>query len=470
MELTDDVVYSLILLLSVPVGSAVKLIPSPELKKAVCTIIGIVAAFLTIGGHILHPFFSSVASILAIKIVGPRKCHIFLFFGCFGYLAFFRTCHYFGIPKVSPISNAVQLFITLRLIGLGFEIHDSYRELSSQEGSAEERHLRKQYVCIDPSSVDMFQYAFCFIGQFAGPYYKYRTYQDMIYSPRTSEIPSMGPLIPCLKQLPLIGVTYLFFSYFFNIQYTQTDEFYEHPFWFRLFYMVPMFIIFRTRLYMAWILSESMCMTSGLGAYPEASQPKCGQGPTDLKKLHESYESKDSVDYNYETIHSLSIYGCELGRTTKEGLRSWNMTVQYWLATYCHRRVPNSLKAYRVAITMTVSAFWHGIYPGYYLSFLLVPVVLMAEDNMRAAFRHGSQQWIESFDWACWFFKMRAFDYMCMGFLLLRLDYTLRYWKSIYFLGHVVTVLFLIIGMLVKKKSPTNVDTSSKMKEKVKSN
>lgn len=72
MELTDDVVYSLILLLSVPVGSAVKLIPSPELKKVVCTIIGIVAAFLTIGGHILHPLFSSVASILAIKIVGPR--------------------------------------------------------------------------------------------------------------------------------------------------------------------------------------------------------------------------------------------------------------------------------------------------------------------------------------------------------------------------------------------------------------
>lgn len=125
---------------------------------------------------------------------------------------------------------------------------------------------------------------------------------------------------------------------------------------------------------------------------------------------------------------------------------------------------------FRVAITMTVSAFWHGIYPGYYLSFLLVPIVLMAEDNMRAAFRHGSQRWIESFDWACWFFKMRAFDYMCMGFLLLRLDYTLRYWKSIYFLGHVVTVLFLLIGMLFKKKSPTNVDTSSKMKEKVKSN
>nr|XP_022289146.1 lysophospholipid acyltransferase 7-like [Crassostrea virginica] len=139
--------------------------------------------------------------------------------------------------------------------------------------------------------------------------------------------------------------------------------------------------------------------------------------------------------------------------TTKEGLRSWNMTVQYWLAAYCHHRLPHSLKAYRVAITMTISAFWHGIYPGYYLSFLLVPLILIAEDNMRAAFRHGSTRRIQCFDWACWFFKMRGFDYMCMGFLLLRLDYTLTYWKSIFFIGHVVTAMFLVTGMLLRKKS-----------------
>ena len=60
-----------------------------------------------------------------------------------------------------------------------------------------------------------------------------------------------------------------------------------------------------------------------------------------------SNTTKSPVEYNYETIHSLSIYGCELGRTTKEGLRSWNMTVQYWLAAYCHHRLPHSLKAYR---------------------------------------------------------------------------------------------------------------------------
>jgi len=37
------------------------------------------------------------------------------FIWCFGYLAFFRTAAYFGLPQVLPHSNAVQLFLTLRV-------------------------------------------------------------------------------------------------------------------------------------------------------------------------------------------------------------------------------------------------------------------------------------------------------------------------------------------------------------------
>jgi lysophospholipid acyltransferase 7 len=222
--------------------------------------------------------------------------------------------------------------------------------------------------------------------------------------------------------------------------------------------MVPMFIIFRTRLYLAWIMSEYMSITAGLGAYPVMSSPKCGDGPTDLKQLDVAYEEEGddkSGEYDFETIHNIDIYGCELAPMTKQGLRSWNMTVQYWLAHYVHRRVPPALKAHRVAITMGVSAFWHGIHPGYYLSFLTVPPILMAEDVMIKAFRQDASPTMQqAFDWGCWFFKMRGFDYMCMGFLLLRLDSTLGYWYSIYFLGHVVIILFYVIGKLVLASTP----------------
>lgn len=105
---------------------------------------------------------------------------------------------------------------------------------------------------------------------------------------------------------------------------------------------------------------------------------------------------------------------------------------------------------------MGVSAFWHGIHPGYYLSFLTVPPILIAEDLMIAKFRQGSSTQRHLFDWACWFFKMRGFDYNCMGFLLLTLDDTLGYWGSIYFIPHIIIAVFIIVGLILKpKKSKT---------------
>ena len=88
---------------------------------------------------------------------------------------------------------------------------------------------------------------------------------------------------------------------------------------------------------------------------------------------------------------------------------------------------------------MAVSAFWHGIHPGYYLSFMTVPLMLLAEDLMKASFRTEKNR--AFFDWANWFFRMRAFEYLSMGFLLLGWSSTIRYWQSTYFIGHVFVFL-----------------------------
>jgi len=74
-------------------------------------------------------------------------------------------------------------------------------------------------------------------------------------------------------------------------QAVRSDEFYaDNPLWYRAFYMVPMFLVFRTRLYIAWILSECVCIASTLGAYPAASVPRCTAGPTDFKALEQWYD------------------------------------------------------------------------------------------------------------------------------------------------------------------------------------
>ncbi|XP_046366660.2 lysophospholipid acyltransferase 7-like [Haliotis rufescens] len=453
---SDDTVYGVLLVFSVAFGLYTKNLKGVDTRQTVSTIAGFCTILLICHLHVFHSIITVIGTCVVLKCVPHRNCHIACFIWNFGYLVVFRTVHLLGIPAPPPLSNAVQLFLTLRMIGLAFEIHDSRMAVFKEDATQEEKRLIKKYVHIDPSFSDIFSYAYCYIGMMTGPYYKYRTYQDWLEESNTEHIATRPPFWEKVKPLPLILACFLAFSHYFNIQYVETDEFSDQPFWFRLFYMMPMFIIFRTRLYIAWLLSECMCITSALGAYPVKSKPKCGQGPTDLKALEDTQNESDkkSVEYNFQSVHNLDIWGCELAPTTREGLRSWNMTVQYWLATYIHRRIPANLKAYRVSITMGVSAFWHGIHPGYYLSFLTVPPILMAETAMSNTFRRDASPLQQQlFDWGCWFFKMRGFDYMCMGFLLLRLNSTLNYWCSIYFTGHIVVVLFLVIGNVFMKKT-----------------
>lgn len=96
---------------------------------------------------------------------------------------------------------------------------------------------------------------------------------------------------------------------------------------------------------------------------------------------------------------------------------------------------------------MLVSAYWHGIHPGYYLSFLTIPPCLLAEDLVLAAFSKNAgvkqQRYV---GWFVWFLKGRALDYMAMGFLLLSYEKTISYWSSVYYCVHVWTFVLIVVS------------------------
>ena len=147
-------------------------------------------------------------------------------------------------------------------------------------------------------------------------------------------------------------------------------------------------------------------------------------------------------------------------------MRCWNMSVQYWLANYVYKRF--SPRRYGTLVTMLVSAYWHGFHAGYYLSFLTVPLVVAVDDLwaglVRKKLEHlGQQQQQQApikttsllfYDGVNWFLRCRAYDYMCMGFLMLSYERTIKYWKSIYFLLHLVYVFLLLLGLVLKTISP----------------
>lgn len=134
----------------------------------------------------LYSFSCKVGCLILIIIIILRFLHYVAVVWCFGYLGFFRTCHYFGFSQVTPVANIVQLLLTLRvrifmclliynqLIGASFEISDSWRinnqlqhsDLHPQDKSKLE--LLKKYKCIEPSPLMIMLYAYCYIGLFTG--------------------------------------------------------------------------------------------------------------------------------------------------------------------------------------------------------------------------------------------------------------------------------------------------------------
>ncbi|GIY35200.1 lysophospholipid acyltransferase 7 [Caerostris extrusa] len=368
----NDIIYISLLCISVVLGPVIRNVPNVFYRQFFSTLAGVVIVFIVSGSHIFHSFIVTFINALIIQFL-RRKCHIVSAVFSFGYLAFFRSTHYFGLPIPPTHTNAIQMILTL-----------------------------KKYQKINPSFIDIFHYAFCIAGVLIGPYYKFRTYWDTFHLPYSTHVNANKFLKERIRIVPLYIVLYLIGNFLYPLDFASSPEIMEKSFWYRAFYMTPSFFNFRMRIYSGFILGECVCIAMGLGAYPKFSNPQPGAGPTNFSALEElGTKNLSSVEYSFETVKNIYEYGSEFWPTIREGIRSWNRTVQYWLATFVYKRLELSKPA-KICITMLVSAFWHGVHPGYYLCLCSAPLFLFVETEVEKAFKLSapySQKVI--FDWIC---------------------------------------------------------------------
>lgn len=55
----------------------------------------------------------------------------------------------------------------------------------------------------------------------------------------------------------------------------------------------------------------------------------------------------------------------QFGTSLKETIEHWNKGTNIWLRMLVYNRYKNN----RTVLTYALSSFWHGFYPGYYLTF-----------------------------------------------------------------------------------------------------
>lgn len=114
--------------------------------------------------------------------------------------------------------------------------------------------------------------------------------------------------------------------------------------------------------------------------------------------------------------------------------------------------------------TLFVSAFWHGVAPGYYLTFLCVPLVVIAEVRMEKAIKpYLSPKLCYYYDWLSWFFHYRSMEYLGCGFMLLQLAPCWAAWKGVNFIGHIILLAFIIIPFFIPKKYTSDKEARKKL-------
>lgn len=165
------------------------------------------------------------------------------------------------------------------MVSLAFEIQESVLDGVKPTIWSSVKQLKYSFF-------DHLTYAYSYIGLMTGPFYKYQTFQDMIYQNGIST-ETMKDALLNLKPLSILVVPYLYFKNKFPLEYFESEEFLNNNvgFLYTTFYLTCTVFWFRWRYHIGWLLAKSMCIAAGLGCYSKESFSKPGKGPTKTEKL-----------------------------------------------------------------------------------------------------------------------------------------------------------------------------------------
>lgn len=155
----------------------------------------------------------------------------------------------------------------------------------------------------------------------------------------------------------VIGLIWIFmflkFAKWYNTDLVLGEQYMQYGFLRRIWLLEMLGFATRMKYYGVWYLTEGACILSGLG--------------------YKGIDTKTGK-VNWNRLQNVNPWGIESAQNSRAYLENWNMNTNHWLRNYMYLRVtPKGKKpGFRASLaTFVTSAFWHGFYPGYYLTFVL---------------------------------------------------------------------------------------------------
>ncbi|GFZ02154.1 MBOAT (membrane bound O-acyl transferase) family protein [Actinidia rufa] len=223
-------------------------------------------------------------------------------------------------------------------------------------------------------------------------------------------------------------------------QFTET-VYHEWGFWRRLGYQYMSGLTARWKYYFVWSISEAAVIISGLGfsGWTDSSPPKP----------------------RWDRAKNVDILGVEFAKTAAQIPLAWNIQVSTWLRNYVYERlIQKGMKPgfFQLLATQTVSAVWHGLYPGYIIFFVQSALMIAGS---RVIYRWQQaippnmdlmKKVLVFLNFAC---TVLVLNYSCVGFMVLSLHETLVAYGSVYYIGTIVPIVFILLGHVIKPARPS---------------
>lgn len=218
-------------------------------------------------------------------------------------------------------------------------------------------------------------------------------------------------------------VLFLQFSGMYNVPFFISPSWAGYGFLRRVWHLYMLGLTTRMKYYGVWNLTEGSCILSGIG-----------------------YNGIDATTgrARWDRLTNIHPMALELAQNSHAFVGNWNINTNNWLRNYMYLRVtPKGKKpGFRATLaTFVTSAFWHGFYPGYYMSFVLASFVQTVAKNCRRIVRplfltpDGKKELPSKkyYDVATFFITQITFAYATAPFVILSFTGSWLVWSRVYF-------------------------------------
>mmetsp|Transcript_34143 Transcript_34143/g.32569 ORF Transcript_34143/g.32569 Transcript_34143/m.32569 type:complete len:522 (+) Transcript_34143:207-1772(+) len=462
--------YTLSLFLAYPFAIVLRALPNKHIKHLFSFLGGLFLVQWVFGPEWIHSIVSSGVTYLICALAPRKYAAILVFVWAMSYMTGSHLYRMY-VSYLSGIFDftGTQMVLTMKLTSFAYNLHDGTADHEKVFSTKhEDKKKIKMYgdrkkfaITALPNPIEFFGYIYCFTCLLAGPAFEYNDYVKSIDGsifikdddkdkkatpPPSSVLPAIQRLITgvvCLAgHLVISGKAPI--PNVYNLEWIAAHGHVQ-----RLSYLFFALMGERLKYYFAWKVAEGASILGGFG--------------------FEGYDGEGKV-IGWKGVENVDILAFEVAPNIQVLSRAWNKRTQGWLERYTYLRAGRSLVA-----TYMISAIWHGLYPGFFLFFMSVPLMTNIERLIKSKINpivvpgydgykittYPKTVIADVYWYGSWFCTTVTMNYVVQVFSMSSLQRCMTALGSYYHIPHIALVVVYVLLELAPTPKKLKIDTKS---------